>query len=200
MLAKAPLAALVVVLLLFAVPGAASALRRIQMEPAGRLTRTIREMRFRTRAFEISVDVTLIGTWNRAIEKRVGAEAGRITSARTANCRVIRPAGATCTAEVVVEERRPITKVFRAFTGTLPNITGIRTGQRFDLDVTITPGPSRCEYAGEVGFESMGNPIGGEVVTEGTLGFVSGEMLCATEAVGTEGFAVAEPRQRLTLV
>jgi len=158
-------------------------------------------MRITGGGFEISVDVTFKGTWNRVIAKRREAVVGRITEARTANCRVTRPAGATCEVEIRVEPRMPISKLYAGFTGTLPNIGGIKTDQSMPVDVTISnPSPVSCLYAGEVGVGEFGNPIEGEMITESGLSFVSGEMTCSTSPLFLAGAAAAEPRQTITLL
>jgi hypothetical protein len=139
---------LVVALTLFS--AVATALRSVQIrEGEGRAIRlTAREVKFTSPELfgNTRCDLTLEGTSRERIAKRVGAVAGTITRAPTANCRES-VFGGGIEARVLV----PITVAYNSILGTLPNITGVLLTGRGGFLLRIPNVGIECLYEGTIG-------------------------------------------------
>jgi hypothetical protein len=201
---RLPLAALFATLLLCTATGTAVALRSLEFNPAGALTRVNTGIRLTSGTDRIEFDETLRGTWNSRIPKTIGAVLGRITSVTTANCRVLEPPGFTCTATAVgVEAGTPITKTYRGFSGTLPNITSIRIREpNIDYEIDFIAAGIRivCRYEGSREMTSSGNPITRDTIAASELRLISRESMCPREVARFEGTYSDETRNAINLL
>jgi len=201
---RLPLVALFATMLLFTATGTAAALRSLEANPGGALTRVNTGVRVTSGADRIQFDETLRGTWNNRIPKTIGAVLGRITSVTTANCRVLEPAGFTCTATAVgVEVNTPITKTYRGFAGTLPSISSIRIREpNIDYEIDFIAAGIRivCRYEGSREMTSTGNPITRDTIVESEFRLISREAMCPREAPRLEGTYTDENRNTINLL
>jgi hypothetical protein len=201
---RALLVALCATLLLSIAAGTAAALRSLELNPAGALTRINTGIRLVSGADRIQFDETLRGTWNSRIPKTIGAVLGRITSITTANCRVLEPPGFTCTATAVgVEANTPVNKTYRGFTGTLPNISAIRIREPavdYEIDFIAVGVRIVCNYEGSREMTSSGNPITRDTIVETELRLTSREAMCPRERARFEGTYSDETRDAINLV
>lgn len=134
--------------------GTASALRSLSLSPAGEFTLTARALTFEAEGLKFQYNVRFTGTLARTIAKTRGAHAGSITRGTVESCRVIEPAGETCTATAT-----PLTEAwnldYESFSGTLPNITGvvfaIEQAELLIADALFGVNRRECLYRSRIG-------------------------------------------------
>lgn len=102
--------------------GVAGALRSIELSRAGTLKTDRSPVTFSGSGLQVTCQLVLEGTVNRAIAKSVGSAAGSITLGTAERCTNF---GNAATATILAEARTPWQMGYQTFLGTLPNVIGV---------------------------------------------------------------------------
>lgn len=226
---KLALAAVLAVVALSVGIGTAAALRSIGVSQSEVTTSGNLQFRGTEGTVAIRCEITLLRTIRSSIEKRRGAQIGRVTGVRVAKERCRNSFGGAARVLVLFcrleRPERPevvqlcITNVegtrwllfYDSFTGTLPRIEGINKwieGAAFLLDTTVLTIRQRCSYEGRafgrINTEGGGTITGGEAVEATTIlplkETLVGSGTCEPEGTFSGTFSRPEPATRITLL